>query len=127
RAFLNKNLDWESKEFYINHILNITIVDDFLHKREIGAKPPSRYMKAFRKTNKELGTTMKTHLINDLDKFGIWNDDYETFITKRASAVSSALKKRIIQQDTDRSMTAEAAVYDDVSDEDTGLWANIPA
>ena len=31
-------------EFRINHILNITIVDDFLNKREIKAKAPSKYL-----------------------------------------------------------------------------------
>src|SRR5690606_28889436 len=92
----------------------ITIVDDFLNKREIGAKAPSRYMKTFRKTNKELGRTMKSNLIDDLDKFGIWTDDYEAFFDARAKAVSSALKKRIIPQDVDKTMIAS------VPDEDFG-------
>ena len=50
------------KEEEYNHILNITIVDDFLNKREIGAKPPSNYMMKFSKVNNNLDNNMKTHL-----------------------------------------------------------------
>ena len=64
--------------------MNITIVDDYLNKREIGAKPPSKYMKTFVKENDELAETMKTHLIDDLEEFGIWSDDYEQFLTMRS-------------------------------------------
>jgi len=107
RAYLNKKLNWEYKEFWINHILNITIVDDYLNKREIGAKAPSKYMKTFSRKNKNIGETMKSHLIENLDTFGIWNDDYEAFLKKRANAVSRELKKRIIEQEVDKTMTAE--------------------
>lgn len=126
KAFLNKKLDWEYKDFYINHILNITIVDDFLNKREIGAKSPSRYMKAFKKSNKDLEATMKSHLIMDLDRFGVWSDDYSAFFDQRAKALSRDLKKRVIEQEVDRSLVAEAAEYDDVSEEEASLLANIP-
>lgn len=84
-----------------NHILNITIVDDFLNKREIGAKAPSKYMEKFQKQNSEIGGTMRTHLITDLGKFGVWEDNYETFMAQRAIAVSKSLEKRIICQDID--------------------------
>ena len=109
KAYLQKKLDWDYKDFYINHILNITIVDDFLNKREIGAKAPSFYMKKFSKQNKDLDDAMKTHLINDLDSFGIWDDDYEKFFKQRAKALSREMKKRIIEADIDRTMTAELA------------------
>ena len=109
KAYLQKKLDWDYKDFYINHILNITIVDDFLNKREIGAKAPSFYMKKFSKQNKDLDDAMKTHLINDLDSFGIWDDDYEKFFKQRAKALSREMNKRIIEADIDRTMTAELA------------------
>jgi len=109
KAYLQKKLDWDYKDFYINHILNITIVDDFLNKREIGARAPSFYMKKFSKQNKDLDDAMKTHLINDLDSFGIWDDDYEKFFKQRAKALSREMKKRIIEADIDRTMTAELA------------------
>ncbi|KAM3097486.1 DUF262 domain-containing protein [Phormidesmis sp. 146-35] len=87
--------------FYINHILNITIVDDFLNKREIGAKAPSKYMAKFRE-NSNLSSTMATHLIEDLNTFGIWDDDYDKFFDERAKVVSRELSKRVIKQEVDR-------------------------
>ena len=86
----------------INNILNITIVDDFLNKREIRANPPSKYMTKFDKVNKDLKKSMRTHLILDLKKFGIWNDDFDKFIYERAKVVSAELKKRIIFQEIDK-------------------------
>lgn len=88
--------------FYVNHILNITIVDDFLNKREIKAKPPSEYMENFEHENPNLENTMKTHLIMNLDKFGIWNNDFDTFFNERANVVSRELEKRIIKQEIDK-------------------------
>jgi hypothetical protein len=84
-------------------------VDDHLNKREIGAKPPSQYMKSFSRKNPDLVETMKSHLINDLDKFGIWDNDYEKFLKQRAKAVSRELKKRIIEQEIDKTMSVELA------------------
>ncbi|MEK4878745.1 MULTISPECIES: DUF262 domain-containing protein [Paenibacillus] len=98
RAYLKKKSE---DEFYINHILNITIVDDYLNKREIGALAPSRYMTKFKKTNPELQETMQTHLIGDLDEFGVWDNNYNKFFEERAKIVSKMLKKRIIHQEID--------------------------
>lgn len=93
----------------INNILNITIVDDFLNKRQIRHKPPSEYMTRFRETNPNLDQTMKTHLIGDLDKFGVWTDDYHKFFEERAKVVSREIKKRIIKQDVDENPQAHLA------------------
>lgn len=82
--------DWQS-----NTILNITIVDDHLNKREIGANPPAKYMKKFLKENKKLNKTMETHLIGDLDEFGVWNNDYDAFLTERGKLVVKLLKQRL--------------------------------
>lgn len=90
-----------------NHILNITIVDDFLNKREIRAQAPSRYVRKFQSVNPQLAETMKSHLIWDLDKFGVWEDDYQRFITERAEAVSNELKNRLVSQDIDRETQPE--------------------
>ena len=51
KAYLRKQgfYDYEA-----NSIVNITIVDDHLNKREIGAKSPSTYMETFKKTNEQL-------------------------------------------------------------------------
>ncbi|GAB1792600.1 GmrSD restriction endonuclease domain-containing protein [Priestia megaterium] len=95
RAYLKKQ---DEDEFYINHIVNITIVDDFLNKRRIRAQSPSKYMTTFKQENKDLMKTMKTHLIDDLNIYGILTDDYDTFFDCRAQKISNELTKRIIQQ-----------------------------
>jgi hypothetical protein len=64
-------------------------------------------MRKFNKENEELASTMKSHLINDLDSFGIWDDNYELFFNQRAKALSREMKKRIIEADIDKTMTAE--------------------
>ncbi|MBE9208876.1 DUF262 domain-containing protein [Nostoc sp. LEGE 06077] len=116
KAHLKKQdyLDW-----YINHILNITIVDDFLNKREIKAQAPSKYMAKFQAINHELETTMKTHLIEDLDTFGIWNDDYEKFLSERAKVVSQEISKRIIKQEIDKK--GQSNLVDDFEEELTTI------
>lgn len=93
RSYLTKqrNLpDWQA-----NSILNITIVDDHLNKRAIGSKSPGEYMLNFMDSNPKLETTMRTHLIEDLDAYGIWDDNYELFIEKRGEFILSELKKRL--------------------------------
>ena len=92
KAYLrNKNFpDWKA-----NVILNITIVDDYINKRKIGTKSPSNYLESFSKSNDELAATMKTHLIDDIDEYGIWNDDYNKFIEKRGRKVIDEINKRL--------------------------------
>ncbi len=77
---------WEA-----NSIVNIVLVDDHLNKRVIGAKAPSIYMKSFQKENQDLSKTLRSHYIGSIDKFGISNDDYETFVSKRAKRIAAAL------------------------------------
>ncbi len=98
RAYMkNKGYeDWEA-----NHVANITIVDDYLNKRKIGSRAPATYMKEFKKVNPSLDATMKTHLI-DVDRFGIWENDYEKFFWKRCQAISRRLGKRVIHRDVDQ-------------------------
>ena len=43
---------------------------------------------------------MSSHLIN-IDRFGIWDNDFDKFFIARARAVSRELKKRIILQEID--------------------------
>lgn len=87
----------------VNHIANITIVDDYINKREIGARAPSVYMKTYAKDNEKLSDTMKTHLIGDLYLFGVWDDDYNLFLNRRLQQISKEIKERIIEQAIDKS------------------------
>ncbi len=115
RAYLKK----VGKEDEANHVLNITIVDDFLNKREIKDQPPSKYMRKFERQNPQLQDAMKSHLILDLDRFGVWKDDYDTFWEERAKAVSKELQKRIIKQEIDKK--AQAELIDDYDEESPEL------
>jgi hypothetical protein len=103
-----KDIDY----YYVNNIVNITIVDGFLNKNVIKAKSPETYMKTFDKKNDELEETMKTHLI-DINKDGIWENDYDTFYTNRLKRITNALNKLIIPQDTSNT---ELEVYQDVEE-----------
>jgi hypothetical protein len=92
RAYLRSRgvPDWKA-----NSILNITIVDEYLNKNAIRARSPAEYMNTFRKSNKHLEETMKTHLIDDLERFGIWQNDYETFLNERGRRVLEELNNRL--------------------------------
>lgn len=98
RAYLYKKGE---DDFWVNHIANITIVDDFLNKRKIRDRAPSKYIKEFEKQNPELSEALKSHLIGDVDSFGISNDDYDTFFDMRIKGFSCELEKRIILTDKD--------------------------
>ncbi len=113
KAYLKKNT--EEEEYFINHIANITFVDDWLNKSVIRDQAPSKYMKKFQKENENLTVCMKSHLIN-LGKAGIFEDDYDVFYKKRCQALSRELKKRIIEQEIDTKEPAVAA-QDTVEDD----------
>lgn len=83
-----------------NHIANITIVDDYLNKRRIRDRAPSDYLKEFATENEQLRQTLRGHLV-DLDAYGIWSNDYTTYVSKRCEAFSKELKERIIPQAID--------------------------
>ena len=109
--------DKDTDQFYANHVLNITIVDDFLNKRKIGSKPPSIYMKEFIEANPQLSETMKTHLIGESESFGIWEDNYEKFINARANLLSNEIDNRIIKQEIDTGK--QTNIVDDIEEDIT--------
>ena len=82
-----------SDDFYINHIANITIVDDFLNKRLIGAKPPSKYMREFSKNNPAINEHMDTHLVKM--EWGVTDNNYDLFFEERCAALAKEVSKRI--------------------------------
>ena len=78
-----------------NSIVNITLVGADLNKRKIRAKAPSIYIQDFLNENAELHKSIKSHLIDNIDDFGIHSDDYAVFLEKRATSIYKALKNRI--------------------------------
>jgi len=111
----------------INHIANITIVDDFLNKRKIKTRKPSDYMPEFRQHNPNLADTMTSHLI-DLET-GVWDDDYDAFFAARCKAISDELqnwiplrpcddaKPVVIGDDSDPDEVEEDSEFDAVADD----------
>ncbi len=92
KAYLKKI----KKGDFANALANITFVDDYLNKREIRAKPPSRYiLEEFAKRNPDIEETLKSHLIDNIDDFGISNDDYDTFLEKRSEKIANEILKRV--------------------------------
>lgn len=79
-----------------NLIANITLIDGYSNKHRIGKKSPSAYIGKFAKSNKALVKTLRTHLIDDIDGFGVNDDDYDVFIERRASAIACALNVKLL-------------------------------
>lgn len=78
-----------------NSLVNITLVGADLNKRKIRAKAPSLYIQGFYEENDKLPSTLKSHLINDIDGFGINSDDYNVFLAERAKVMYQELKNRL--------------------------------
>lgn len=90
KAYLRKNNIGNE-----NSLVNITLVSADLNKKKIKAKAPSIYIQDFLDENEELPISIKSHLINDLDNFGVISDDYLVFLEKRWTAMFNELQKRI--------------------------------
>lgn len=78
-----------------NSIVNIVLIDNYLNQNEIRAKAPSEYIKDFTKENNKLAETLKSHLIDDINEFGISDDNYEQFITKRSLKIAEEIISKI--------------------------------
>lgn len=107
RAYLKRQGE---DEYWANHIGNITLVDEFLNKREIRDKKPSVYMRSFQRQNPDLPRAVRTHLI-DLDKFGVWDDNYERFLDQRCTAFARELSSKVIRRDIDE--RGQVPTFDD--------------
>ena len=103
KAFMRNN-HLETDDWPVNHIANITIVDDYLNKREIKDTAPSIYIQRFALQNQNLEQALASHLItyNATDDSGINSNDYETFFKKRLNRIIGEFKTRIILTDSDR-------------------------
>ena len=99
KAYLEKkNVEYRR----VNHIANITIVDDFLNKRSIRDRTPSKYIAQYGENNSEQVQTLNTHLIGEPQQWGISDDDFDRFFQNRLQAFSDELKKRLLLQASDR-------------------------
>ncbi len=111
KAFLQKE-EWS--DFEINHVANITIVDDYLNKREIRAKAPSKYMREFKNGFSGLAKVMRnSHLINPKED-GVYSDNYERFTQKRLERFAEEFGKRILRKSQEKQ--TQEINYDDVEE-----------
>ena len=102
RAYMRKNHP-EVEDWRVNHIANITIVDDFLNKRSIRDRAPSKYMAEYMKRNPDhIDSAMETHLISLAEENGVFSDDYEAFFRYRMMRFHEELKSRVILGDKDK-------------------------
>jgi hypothetical protein len=90
-----------------NLIANITLIDGYSNKHRIGKKAPSEYTGKFAKANAELADTLQTHLIRDVEGYGITADDYTKFIDRRAKAIALALNVKLLSMTAAQALEAE--------------------
>ena len=93
--FPRKYIETYEKDSDANLIANITLIDGYSNKHRIGKKAPSKYIGAFAKKNSHMSETLKTHLIDDQDAFGVTTDDYAAFIEARSRAIAGALNRKL--------------------------------
>ena len=93
KAFLEEN-GWD--EYWANSVLNITIIEG-QKNISIGKKAPSKYVPQLIKKAKNLNfeEILKTHLIDDVEEYGILTDDYDKFLKKRGKKILTELNKRL--------------------------------
>lgn len=83
------------------------MIDGYSNKHRIGKKPPSTYIGKFAKTNKSIAKTLQTHLIGDMELYGVTDDDYETFISRRAKTIANALNVKLMSMTSVEAAAAE--------------------
>lgn len=108
--FPRKYIEESHKGKEANLIANITLIDGYSNKHRIGKKAPSEYVGKFENDNKELAETFKTHLINDMDEYGVKSDDYDKFIQRRARAIALALNVKLMSMSPVQAAEAEKMV-----------------
>jgi hypothetical protein len=59
--------------------------------REIWDKEPSEYFAEFEKLNPKLDRALRSHLIYNLDEFGIRTNDFPKFIDIRADVIANEI------------------------------------
>lgn len=75
-----------------NSVANIALVDDFLNKARIRARPPADYLAEFRARNPRFAEAMRTHLIDVDEGAPVWANDYPAFLSRRGRAIVARLE-----------------------------------
>ena len=99
RAYMEKE-GWSDSDRPVNNVANIIIIASD-ENQDIKKTAPSKYISKFRKKNPKLDDALKSHLIDDVDKFGVTTDDYATFFDRRVSKICKELFKCIVPRSMD--------------------------
>ena len=79
-----------------NSIVNITLINSGENQEYIKDKAPSEYIEECLKGNSKLKNTLKeNHLIDDIKKFGIHDNNYETFLQERSKSIYNKLIEKL--------------------------------
>lgn len=100
-------LDSVDKSKKPNLIANITLIDGYSNKHRIGKKAPSEYTGKFAKANEALANTLQTHLVRDVEGYGVNADDYDLFIKRRSKAIALALNVKLLSMTPTQALEAE--------------------
>lgn len=93
--FPKKYLEEKLKGSEANLIANVTLIDGYSNKHRIGKKSPRDYIKRFSRDNLKIGQTLRTHLIEDQDAFGVSTNDYALFIEARSRVIARELNGKL--------------------------------
>lgn len=125
KAFMKKkNVD----SAIVDNIINIIIVDDYTNKYKIKDKAPSIYIKELEKENDKIGLALASHYIGNMDEFGISNDDYTKFYTKRAQWIIDELNDMMCLEsnvDLDEDYDSEEAIDATSTESYIHLWKKV--
>lgn len=83
------------QDWYRNSIMNIVLVDDYLNKHVIRAKPPSEYITTFMDENPDIENTLSTHYIDAPSDMRIWDNDYDKFLQERSKLIAHELNQAL--------------------------------
>ena len=86
----------EAPDLEANLIANITLIDGYGNKHRIGKKAPGAYITKFTKDNPEIDLSLQSHLIKDPTAYGVYTNDYETFIERRSKAIALGLNVKLL-------------------------------
>ncbi len=73
-------------------IVNIAFAPAVVN-REMSDRAPSDYLAEFSKENKDIDTTLRSHLINNKKEFGLLDNNFDIFLNKRAEAIENAFRE----------------------------------
>ena len=81
---------------HANALANIILVDDYLNKRVIRSKMPSKYIREFQQENSDIATALDSHFVS-MDDFHseLKRDDFDKFLKKRAHRLAKVILRKI--------------------------------